>query len=106
MSLFSPPLTGDPEVPLNLPPDRDVGSLWRRIVAVLIDSIVVGIAGTLIALPFFDFFSRLGALGRLVGFCLAVPISCLPASNNLRSTIWQHCSKHVHVRYWRSTPGA
>jgi uncharacterized RDD family membrane protein YckC len=73
MSLFSPPLTGDPEVPVNLPPDREVGSLWRRIVAVLIDSIVVGIAGTLIALPFFDFFSRLGAWGRLVGFCLAVP---------------------------------
>jgi len=73
MSLFSPPLTGDPEVPVNLPPDREVGSLWRRIVAVLIDSIVVGIAGTFIALPFFDFFSRLGAWGRLVGFCLAVP---------------------------------
>lgn len=73
MSLFSPPLTGDPEVPVNLPPDREVGSLWRRIVAVLIDSIVVGIAGTVIALPFFDFFSRLGAWGRLVGFCLAVP---------------------------------
>ena len=73
MSPFSPPLTGDPEVPVNLPPDREVGSLWRRIVAVLIDSIVVGIAGTLIALPFFDFFSRLGAWGRLVGFCLAVP---------------------------------
>ena len=73
MSPFSPPLTGDPEVPVNLPPDREVGSLWRRIVALLIDSIVVGTAGTLIALPFFDFFSHLGALGRLVGFCLAVP---------------------------------
>lgn len=35
--------------------------------------IVVGIAGTLIALPFFEFFSRLGAWGRLVGFRLAVP---------------------------------
>ena len=73
MSLFSPPLTGDPEVPVNLPPDREVGSLWRRIVAILIDSILVGIAGTVIALPFFDFFSQLGAWGRLVGFCLAVP---------------------------------
>jgi uncharacterized RDD family membrane protein YckC len=73
MSLFSPPLIGDPEVPVNLPPDREVGSLWRRIVAFLIDSIVVGTAGLLFALPFFDFFSRLGAWGRLVGFCLAVP---------------------------------
>src|ERR1700722_19252713 len=73
MSLFSPPLTGDREVPVSRPPNREVGSLWRRIVAVLIDSITVGIAGTVIALPFFDFFSRLGAWGRLVGFCLAVP---------------------------------
>ena len=73
MSLSSPPLPGDPEVPVDLPPDREIASLWRRIVAVLIDSIVVGIAGTVIALPFFDFFSRTGAWGRLVGFCLAVP---------------------------------
>ena len=73
MSLFSPPLTGDTEEPVNLPPDREVGSLWRRIVAFLIDSILAGIVGTVIALPFFDFFSHLGAWGRLVGFCLAVP---------------------------------
>jgi uncharacterized RDD family membrane protein YckC len=73
MSLLSPPLTGDPQVPVDLPPDREVGSLWRRIIAFLIDSMVVGIAGTLIALPFFDFFSRLGVWGRLVGFCLSVP---------------------------------
>lgn len=73
MSLFSLPLAGDPEVSVNLPSDRKVGSLWRRIVAALIDSILVGIAGIVIALPFFDFFSRLGAWGRLMGFCLAVP---------------------------------
>jgi uncharacterized RDD family membrane protein YckC len=74
MSLFSPPLTGEPQAPLDQPiPDREIGSLWRRIVAVFIDSIIVGIAGTLIALPFFDTFSRLGAWGRLVGLCLALP---------------------------------
>jgi uncharacterized RDD family membrane protein YckC len=74
MSIFSPPLTGEPQVPINPPiPDREIGSLWRRIVAVLIDSIIVGIAGSLVALPFFDTFSRLGAWGRLVGFCLAIP---------------------------------
>jgi uncharacterized RDD family membrane protein YckC len=74
MSLFSPPLTGKPQPPIDpLTPDRGIGSLWRRIVAFVIDSIIVGIAGTLIALPFFDTFSRLGAWGRLVGFCLALP---------------------------------
>lgn len=74
MSLFSPPLTGEPQAPIDqLTPDREIGSLWRRIVAIVIDSIIVGIAGTLVALPFFDTFSRLGAWGRLVGFCLALP---------------------------------
>jgi hypothetical protein len=67
MSLFSPPLTGSPEVPVNLPPDRQVGSLWRRIVAFVIDSIVVGIAGTLIALPFFDFLLTPRSLGTTCG---------------------------------------
>jgi len=74
LSLFSPPLTGEPQAPIDqLTPDREIGSLWRRIVAIVIDSIIVGIAGTLVALPFFDTFSRLGAWGRLVGFCLALP---------------------------------
>jgi uncharacterized RDD family membrane protein YckC len=74
MSLLAPPLTGEPQIPIaQLTPDREIGSLWRRIVAVVIDSIIVGIAGTLVALPFFDTFSRLGAWGRLVGFCLSLP---------------------------------
>src|SRR5215469_14626762 len=74
MSIFSPPLAGEPQVPISqLTPDREIGSLWRRIVAFVIDSIIVGIAGTLVALPFFDTFSRLGGWGRLVGFCLALP---------------------------------
>src|SRR5664279_3201582 len=60
MSLFSPPSTGEPQAPIGqLTPGREIGSLWRRIVAVVIDSIIVGIAGTLVALPFFDTFSRL-----------------------------------------------
>jgi uncharacterized RDD family membrane protein YckC len=73
MGLFPPPLIGNLEAPVNIPPDRRIGSLWRRLVAAFIDSILVGIAGTVIAAPFFDFFSRLGAWGRLVGFCLALP---------------------------------
>ena len=37
------------------------------------DVIILGIVGTLIALPFFDTFSRLGAWGKLVGFLIALP---------------------------------
>ncbi len=98
MSLFSPPLTGDPQAPVNeFPPDREVGSLWRRIVAVLIDSIAVGIAGTLIALPFFEFFSRLGAWGRLVGFCLAVPYFVLLNSRIGKGQTLGKCAMHLQV---------
>jgi uncharacterized RDD family membrane protein YckC len=57
---------------VHLPTHR-IGALWRRIVAFLIDSVIVGIAGALIALPFFSFFSRLGAWGRLVGLGMALP---------------------------------
>lgn len=74
MGLFPPPLTGEPQAVISqLTPDREIGSLWRRIVALVIDSIIVGVAGALVALPFFDVFSRLGAWGRLIGFCLALP---------------------------------
>ncbi len=98
MSLFSPPLTGDPQAPVNeFPPDREVGSLLRRIVAVLIDSIVVGIAGTLIALPFFEFFSRLGAWGRLVGFCLAVPYFVLLNSRTGKGQTLGKRAMHLQV---------
>jgi uncharacterized RDD family membrane protein YckC len=74
MSIVVPPLSGDPLAGiLNLPRDRTIGSLWRRIVAFLVDGIIVGIAGTVVALPFFDALSRLGGWGRFVGFSLAFP---------------------------------
>lgn len=52
---------------------RAVGSLWRRIVAAIVDAVIVGAAGSLIAIPFFDAFSRLGIWGPVLGFCMAVP---------------------------------
>ncbi len=74
LSILAPPLTGDPlSILATLPPDRTIGSLWRRIVAFVVDGIIVGIAGTLVALPFFEPLSHLGPWGRLVGFCLALP---------------------------------
>ena len=74
MSIFAPPVVGDPiSVAETPPPDREIGSLWRRFVAFGVDGIIVGVAGTLVALPFFETFSRLGPWGRLVGFCLALP---------------------------------
>lgn len=68
-----PPADGSDHLTSNVPRERIIGALWRRLVAALIDAIVVGIIGALVALPFFDALSRLGAWGRLLGFCLALP---------------------------------
>jgi len=56
-----------------LAPERGVGALWRRIVAFVIDGLVLCLAGILIGVPFFETLSSLGAWGSLVGFCLALP---------------------------------
>jgi uncharacterized RDD family membrane protein YckC len=74
LSILDPPLPHDPlSVVAPLPPNRTIGSLWRRIVAFVADGIIVGIAANVVALPFFQTFSRLGPWGRLVGFCMALP---------------------------------
>jgi len=74
LGILNPPLSGDALSLIGtLPPDRAIGSLWRRIVGLIVDGIIVGIAGSVIALPFFDTFSRLGPWGRLVGFFMALP---------------------------------
>src|SRR5208282_3254947 len=71
VSILAPPPSGDPlSIPITSPPNRAIGSLWRRIVAFVVDGIIIGAAGTVIALPFFERFSHLGPWGRLVGFCL------------------------------------
>lgn len=52
---------------------RPIGGLGRRIIAFILDAIVVGVAASLIALPLFSTFARLGPWGHLVGFCIALP---------------------------------
>ena len=74
MSILAPPTpSSPPSAAETLPPDRSIGSLWRRFVAFAVDGIIVGVAGTVVALPFFEAFSHLGPWGRLVGFLLALP---------------------------------
>jgi uncharacterized RDD family membrane protein YckC len=74
LNATAPPISSDP-LPIGsaLQPDHAIGSFWRRLVAVIADGIIVGIAATVIALPFFEIFSRLGLWGRVVGFCMALP---------------------------------
>jgi uncharacterized RDD family membrane protein YckC len=54
-----------------------VGAIWRRILAFLIDGLVLGLAGFALGVPFFNAFSNLGSWGPLVGFCLAFPYFAL-----------------------------
>ena len=46
---------------------RIFGGFWRRFGALVIDWIIIWIAGNILGFFFFDFFSRLGTLGPLVG---------------------------------------
>jgi uncharacterized RDD family membrane protein YckC len=52
---------------------RALGALWRRLVAALADVIILGVAINLLALPFFNVLSRIGAWGGLIGFCVSFP---------------------------------
>ncbi len=109
--MFAPPPSGDPlPIVSTLPQDRTIGSLWRRIVAFFVDGIIVGIAGSVVALPFFERFSHLGPWGRLVGFCMAVPyFAILDSTIGNGQTLgkrWMHLRVvHVHgntISFWKS----
>ena len=74
MSILSPPIVGESPLPSEtLAPDRGVGALWRRILAFVVDGVVLGLAGFVLGLSFFEAFSNLGSWGPLVGFWLALP---------------------------------
>lgn len=74
MSIFTPPISADPpSVPGAVLPIRAIGALWRRILAFVVDMAVLFVTTTLVVVPFFETFSRLGPWGPLVGFCLTLP---------------------------------
>ncbi len=53
-------------------PDRKIAGFWRRLVAFVIDVILLGIAGMILGALFFDPFARMGAYARLIGFAIAL----------------------------------
>ena len=74
MDIPGTPLPPDP-LPLILNPaaERAIGSPWRRIIALVVDGIIVALPVILVGIPFFEPLSHLGPWGRLVGLCLALP---------------------------------
>ena len=49
-----------------------IGSLWRRILAFAVDSLILYVVGRIVGATFFDTLSRLGLWGHLLGFILAL----------------------------------
>ena len=54
------------------PPPRAIAGFWRRLLAMLVDSMILGIAGLVIAYPFRDQLVHWGPWGRLLGFVVAL----------------------------------
>jgi uncharacterized RDD family membrane protein YckC len=58
--------------PLAPPPVRVICGFWRRIVAVFLDSLVLGAVGMVSGLFLFDTYASMGGWGRLLGFAVAL----------------------------------
>jgi uncharacterized RDD family membrane protein YckC len=52
--------------------DKWICGFWRRIGALFIDSLVLGILGSVIGLFLEDTFVQLGGWGRLIGFAVSI----------------------------------
>jgi uncharacterized RDD family membrane protein YckC len=59
-------------VPPPLPTEIRIAGFWQRVVAGLVDSIILGLVGVGLGAVFSDKFVQLGVWGRLVGFCITL----------------------------------
>ncbi|MCP3178347.1 RDD family protein [Desulfuromonas sp. KJ2020] len=50
----------------------NLSGFWRRILAFVFDTILLGVWGTVLGVFFFDQFAQMGQFGRLVGFVFAI----------------------------------
>lgn len=53
-------------------PDRKIAGFWRRLGAIVIDLVLLGIAGMILGALLFDPLARMGAYARLIGFAIAL----------------------------------
>lgn len=68
-----PELTAEPPPPsVVLSPGNAIGGSWRRLLAFLVDSFLLGIIGSIIGAVFFDTLVAMGPWARAVGFCIAL----------------------------------
>jgi uncharacterized RDD family membrane protein YckC len=64
--------TNIPNISFDQPKVCTIGSLWRRIGALVVDALILYGAGRIVGITFFDALSQLGAWAHLVGFSLAL----------------------------------
>lgn len=57
---------------LNEPTNAVICGFWKRVFAMILDGILLGIVGAVIGMAAFDQLAQLGGGGRLIGFCIAV----------------------------------
>jgi uncharacterized RDD family membrane protein YckC len=60
---------------------NSIGSLWHRLLAYLIDVLILGAVGSGVGNAFFDKLSHMGPWGRLVGFSIALPYFAIMESS-------------------------
>ncbi len=60
------------EVAVAVSTNSTTAGFWRRLIAFLIDGLLLGLVGLIIGIFLFDFLAQLGGWGRLVGFCIAL----------------------------------
>lgn len=53
------------------PPLRAISGFWRRLIAIVLDGVLLGIVGFISGFFFFEFYAQLGGWGRLIGFGIA-----------------------------------
>ena len=61
------------ETAQDVTPQRAIAGFWRRLFALVIDGICLGVAGLLLGWLCFDVFARMGEAARLVGLAIAWP---------------------------------
>lgn len=57
---------------INQEQKRIISGFWRRILAMFVDSVILGLIGLIIGILGFSFLSKLGFSGRLFGFAIAL----------------------------------
>jgi uncharacterized RDD family membrane protein YckC len=73
---FVPTLEGD-----SPQPPRRIGALGRRFLAYLVDCLILGVIGHLVAWPFAERLAAMGPYARILGFLIALLYFAMPESS-------------------------